>query len=77
MSHGRKIISLKINTLWFEQKRFVMRIVIMIMRQKDRGETRKSNSVLIPDDISLSESVGSGVLDNKLQRIMGNSVTWF
>ena len=77
MSHGRKIISLKINTLWFEQKRFVMRIVIMIMRQEDRGETRKSNSVLIPDDNSLSESAGSGVLDNKLQRIMGNSVTWF
>ena len=49
----------------------------MIMRQEDRGETRKSNSVLIPDDNSLSESAGSGVLDNKLQRIMGNSVTWF
>ena len=31
MSHGTKIINLKINSLRFEQKQFVRRIVIMII----------------------------------------------
>ena len=30
-----------------------------------------------PDDNSLSNSAGFGVLNNKLQGIMGNIVTWF
>ena len=42
MSHGTKIINLKINSLRFEQKQFVRRIVIMIIirlrkNQEDTG----------------------------------------
>lgn len=31
----------------------------------------------VQDDDSLSNSAGFGVLNNKLQGIMGNIVTWF
>ena len=83
MSHGIKIINLKINSLRFEQKQFVRRIVIMIIIRRLKSHRSKGlmngllSSWFLTDDNSLSNSAGFGVLNNKLQGIMGNIVTWF
>ena len=89
MSHRTKIINLKINSLRFEQKQFVRRIVIMIIirrrrNQEDTGVQEQGadewlllSRFLTDDNNSLSNSAGFGVFNNKLQGIMGNIVTWF
>ena len=88
MSHRTKIINLKINSLRFEQKQFVRRIVIMIIirrrwiRSSGAQEQRADEWFLLSrfltdDNNSLSNSAGFGVFNNKLQGIMGNIVTWF
>ena len=41
MSHGTKIINLKINSLRFEQKQFVRRVVIMIIIRRRRRSRSK------------------------------------
>ena len=47
MSHGIKIINLKINNLWFEQKQFVRRVVIMIIiRRRRRPRSHRSKGLM-------------------------------
>ncbi len=65
MSHGTKIINLKINSLRFEHKQFVRRVVIMSIIRLRKNQDPRRTQELGPDDNSLSNSAGFGVFKNK------------